>query len=125
LCFMEEKELRSVLAENIKKYRNRRGWNQLLLSEKVGISANYLSAIETSKGWITALTLVNIAKALEIEVFELFKPVIPNVSTQTEYEFEKMKRFARDLTLVLEASTVDASNSIKKNVAKVCKEYLC
>jgi transcriptional regulator with XRE-family HTH domain len=99
LCFMEEKELRSVLAENIKKYRNRRGWNQLLLSEKVGISANYLSAIETSKGWITALTLVNIAKALEIEVFELFKPVIPNVSTQTEYEFEKMKRFARDLTL--------------------------
>ena len=125
MCFMEEKELRSVLAENIKKYRNRRGWNQLLLSEKVGISANYLSAIETSKGWITALTLVNIAKALEIEVFELFKPVIPNVSTQTEYEFEKMKRFARDLTLVLEASTVDASNSIKKNVAKVCKEYLC
>jgi len=25
LCFMEEKELRLVLAENIKKYRNRRG----------------------------------------------------------------------------------------------------
>jgi transcriptional regulator with XRE-family HTH domain len=122
---MEEKELRLVLAENIKKYRNRRGWNQLLLSEKVGISANYLSAVETSKGWVTPLTLVNIAKALEIEVFELFKPIIPTVSTQNEYEFEKMRRFARDLTLVIDASTSEASNSIKNNVEKVCKEYLC
>jgi len=121
---MEEKELRLVLAENIKKYRNRRGWNQLLLSEKIGISANYLSAVETGKGWVTPLTLVKLAKALEIDVFELFMPVIPAVSTQTEREFEKMRRFAKDLTLVLEASTLDAANSIKNNVAKVCREYL-
>jgi len=125
LCFMEEKELRLVLAENIKKYRNRRGWNQLLLSEKIGISANYLSAVETGKGWVTPLTHVKLAKALEIEVFELFMPIIPTAPTQTEYEFEKMKRFARDLTLVLDASTLEASISIKNNVAKVCKEYLC
>jgi ribosome-binding protein aMBF1 (putative translation factor) len=32
---MEEKELRAVFAENIKKFRNRRGWNQLLLAEKL------------------------------------------------------------------------------------------
>jgi len=124
LCFMEEKELRLVLAENIKKYRNRRGWNQLLLSEKIGISANYLSAVETAKGWVTPLTLVKLAKALDIEVFELFMPVIPAISTQTEWEFEKMKRFAKDLTLILDASTSEAANSIKNNVAKVCKEYL-
>jgi len=121
---MEERELRLVLAENIKKYRNRRGWNQLLLSEKIGISANYLSAVETGKGWVTPLTLVKLAKALEIEVFELFMPIIPVISAQTGHEFEKMRRFAKDLTLVLEASTLDAANSIKKNVAKVCNEYL-
>jgi len=124
LSFMEERELRLVLAENIKKYRNRRGWNQLHLSEKIGISANYLSAVETAKGWITPLTLVKLAKALDIEVFELFMPVIPAISSQTEREFEKMRRFAQDLTLVLEASTSEASNSIKNSVAKVCREYL-
>jgi len=121
---MEEKELRLVLAANIKKFRNRRGWNQLLLSEKIDISANYLSAVETGKGWVTPLTLVKLAKALEIEVFELFMPMNPAISTQSEYEFKKMRRFAKDLTLVIEASTSEASNSIKKNVAKVCKEYL-
>ena len=51
-------------------------------------------------------------------------PVIPTNSTQTDCEFEKIKRFAKDLTLVLDASTSEASNSIKNNVAKVCKEYL-
>jgi transcriptional regulator with XRE-family HTH domain len=121
---MEEKELRSVLADNIKKYRIRRGWNQLHLSEQIGISANYLSVVETGKGWVTPLTLVKLAKALEIEVFELFMPIVPAISTQSEYEFEKIRRFSRDLTLVLEASTSEASNIIKHNVAKVCKEYL-
>jgi len=124
LCFMEEKELRTVLAANIKKYRNRRGWNQLLLSEKIDISANYLSAVETGKGWVTPLTLVKLAKALEIEVFELFMPVIPASSTENEVEFKKIRRFAKDLTLVLDASTSEALNAIKNNVAKVCKEYL-
>jgi len=124
LCFMEERELRAVLAANIKKYRNRRGWNQLILSEEIDISPNYLSAVETGKGWVTPLTLVKLAKALDIEVFELFTPVIPVVSTQTEQESEKMRRFARDLILVLDASTSEASNAIKNNVAKVCKEYL-
>jgi len=125
LYFMEEKELRLVLAENIKKFRNKRGWSQLLLSEKIDISANYLSAVETAKGWVTPLTLVKLAKALDIEVFELFMPVISANSTQTDRESEKMRRFAKDLTLVLDASTSEASNSIKNNVAKVCKEYLC
>jgi len=121
---MKEKELRAVLAENIKKYRNRRGWNQLFLAELIGISANYLSAVETGKGWVSPLTLVKLAKALDIEVFELFMPVIPAKSTQTEREFQKMKRFAKDLALVIDASTTEAANSIKNNVTKVCKEYL-
>ena len=122
--FMEEKELRLVLAENIKKYRNRRGWSQLLLSEKIDISANYLSVVETGKGWVTPLTLVKLAKVLDIEVFELFMPIIPANPTQSELESEKLRRFAKDLTLVLDASTSEASNSIRSNVAKVCKEYL-
>ena len=121
---MEEKELRTVLAENIKKFRNKRGWSQLLLSEKIEISANYLSAVETGKGWVTPLTLVKLANVLDIEVFELFIPVIPAISTQNEPEAERMKRFAKDMTFALEVSNAEANNSFKNTILKVCKEYL-
>jgi transcriptional regulator with XRE-family HTH domain len=121
---MEETELRAILGENIKKFRNRRGWNQLFLAEKLDISANFLSEIETGKGWVSPLTLVKLAKALEIEVFELFMPVILKTTTENELEAEKMRRFAKDLALALDASTVEVNSILKNTIAKVCKEYL-
>ena len=120
---MEEKELRAVFGENIKKFRNRRGWNQLLLAEKLDISANFLSEIETGKGWVSPLTLAKLAKALEIDVFELFMPVSPAVVGQDELETEKMRRFAQDLTLALDASSAEVNSLLKNTVTKVCKEY--
>ena len=122
---MEEQEIRALLAENIKKYRNKRGWNQLLLAEKLDISANFLSEIETGKGWVSPLTLVKLANALEVNVFELFIPLNLQNSTPNELENEKMKRFAKDLTLALEISTTEINGFLKDTVAKVCKEYLC
>jgi transcriptional regulator with XRE-family HTH domain len=121
---MEEKELRAVLAENIRKFRNRRGWSQLLLSEKLDISANYLSSVETGKGWVSPLTLVKLAKILEIEVFELFKPPNYSATAQTELADERIKRFAKDLTLALDVHSSETSNAIKTIVAKVCNEHL-
>ena len=125
LCRMEENELRAVLAENIKKYRKRRGWNQQHLSEEIDISANYLSVVETGKGWVTPLTLVKLAKALEIDVFELFIPIIPaSPNNGNKNEAEKIMRFARDLTLAIDGTMTEAAGAIKDTVVKVCKEYL-
>ena len=121
---MEDTELRAILAENIKKYRNRRAWSQQILAEKIGISANYLSVVENGKGWVTPLTLVKLANTLDIEVFELFLPAIPAISSQNGLEAEKMKRFARDMALALNISTAEAANSFRMTVEKICKEYL-
>jgi transcriptional regulator with XRE-family HTH domain len=71
---MEERELRYVLSANIKRFRKRRGWSQVKLAEKLGISTNFLSDVETQKGWVSPLTLVKLAKALDVEVYELFRP---------------------------------------------------
>ncbi|MDR0464974.1 MAG: helix-turn-helix domain-containing protein [Treponema sp.] len=71
---MDESGLRNIFGRNIKRYRQRKGWTQAKLAEKMGISTNYLSDIETKRGWISPLSLVNLANALEIEVFELFQP---------------------------------------------------
>jgi transcriptional regulator with XRE-family HTH domain len=121
---MQEQELRAVLAENIKKYRTKRGWSQLILSEKLDISANFLSEIETGKGWVSPLTLVKLAGALEIEVFELFRPLKSGNTVPGSPETEKMRRFAKDLTLALDVSTAEAAKILQNTVAKVCREYL-
>jgi transcriptional regulator with XRE-family HTH domain len=71
---MNEQELRRVLSANIKRFRNRRGWSQAKLAEKLDISTNFLSDIETQKGWVSPLTLAKLAQALNVEVYELFKP---------------------------------------------------
>ena len=121
---MEEHEVRAVLAENIKKYRSKRGWSQLFLSEKLDISANFLSEIENGKGWVSPLTLAKLTTALEIEIFELFIPISTGKSKHTKTETENMKRLATDLSAALDVSVADAIKDIKKTIAKVCKEHL-
>jgi transcriptional regulator with XRE-family HTH domain len=121
---MQEQELRTVLAENIRKYRNRRGWSQLILSEKLNISANFLSEIETGKGWVSPLTITKLANTLEIEVYELFKPITADNTAKGKSDSEKMRRFAKDLSEALDVSVTEATKDLRKTVSKVCKEYL-
>jgi len=70
----DEKDCRSILSRNIKRFRNRIGLSQLHLALELGISVTFLSDIETGKKWVSAQTLSRLAKALKIEIYELFKP---------------------------------------------------
>jgi len=70
----DEKDCRAVLSRNIKRFRSRLGLSQLHLALELGISTTFLSDIETGKKWVSAQTLSHLAKALKIEVYELFKP---------------------------------------------------
>jgi transcriptional regulator with XRE-family HTH domain len=69
----ENNDLRAVLSENIKQFRQRLGLSQGELAEKAGISITFLSAIERQKKWPYPETLANISIALGVEVWELFK----------------------------------------------------
>jgi transcriptional regulator with XRE-family HTH domain len=70
----DEKDCRAILSRNIKRFRDRLGLSQLHLALELEISTTFLSDIETGKKWVSAQTLSNLAKALKIEVYELFKP---------------------------------------------------
>ena len=97
---MKEQELRQLLSVNIKRFRNRRGWSQAKLAEKLDISTNFLSDIETQKGWVSPLTLVKLAAALNIEVYELFKP-----ENAISGDFKDIvNKLAQDLTVVITES---------------------
>jgi transcriptional regulator with XRE-family HTH domain len=89
---MEEQELKTVLGKNIKFFRFRSKFSQADLAEKAGISINFLSNIERGNNFPLAGTLCGIAKALGIEVWELFKGDI--VSDEHK---EVMNRFSADV----------------------------
>jgi len=71
---MEESQLKAILSKKIKYFRLRKQFSQADLAEKAEISITFLSNIERSNNFPQAGTLCSLAKALDVEVWELFKP---------------------------------------------------
>jgi transcriptional regulator with XRE-family HTH domain len=71
---MERDVVRQTLAGNIKLFRGRRNWSQADLAERAGLSIVYLSDIERGNKWPYLDTLVKLASAFELEVYELLMP---------------------------------------------------
>jgi transcriptional regulator with XRE-family HTH domain len=116
----EEQALRDILSGNVKKYRNRRAWSQFTLAAKIDMSTNFLADLEAGHTWVSALTLIKLAKAFDIEVYELLKPDAESSNSAKEKKNDASKalmdRFSADLTVVLK-------DSVEKAVERVRKEY--
>jgi len=113
---MDEIGLRNILSKNIKRYRLRKGWTQAKLAEEMGISTNYLSDIETKRGWVSPLSLSSLANALGIEVFELFKPE-KEVPTDLLNTVNKcLDDFSTSLRASFEKALVDSMRKTRKNL---------
>ncbi len=64
-----------ALGLNIRAERNRKDLSQAELAEKINMSENSINAIERGKQIPSAINLYLIAKALEIDINELFKGI--------------------------------------------------
>ncbi|GHV02693.1 hypothetical protein FACS189485_03870 [Spirochaetia bacterium] len=106
-------KLRAVLSVNIKRHRNRRGWSQEKLAEEAGISVNFLSGIETGKQWPYPETLMNLSKALDIEVYEFFKP-----------EEAVPSNIGVILTRYTEEASLKLTQMVSNSLESLRKEYL-
>jgi transcriptional regulator with XRE-family HTH domain len=67
----ESTDLRKILSKNIRTARETLRITQARLAEYAGISLPYLLDIEYCKTWVSDKTLTNIAKALNVEAYEL------------------------------------------------------
>jgi transcriptional regulator with XRE-family HTH domain len=103
---MRESECRNILSANIKQYRKKIGLSQLMLSERLDVSPNFLGSVETGKKWVSPNTLVKLANALNIEVYQLFKPL------ETDDEPAALP----DVTAVIEKYIDEISATIKQTV---------
>jgi len=70
---MQEQELKENLGKNIKFFRFRSQLSQAELAEKAQISITSLSDIERGNNFPQAKTLCNLAQALDVEVWSLFR----------------------------------------------------
>ena len=115
-----EQAVKDILKENIKKFRRRRDLSQFALAAKLDISTNFLADIEAGNTWVSALTLYKLAKAFDIEPYELLKPEKKDLSPKEQKEIAQSKKmldsFSKDLAEVLK-------NSVDKSVAHLKKQY--
>jgi transcriptional regulator with XRE-family HTH domain len=70
---LNEQGLKDQLGKNVKYFRLQRGLSQADLAEKAEISITFVSNIERGNNYPLAGTVCNLAKALNVEVWELFK----------------------------------------------------
>ena len=110
---MTESDLRTVLGGNLKRYRTIKGFSQAKLAEILDISTNFVSDMETGKRWLSSDTLVNLADALNVEVYELLKP--PQIPT------DDISAFIMTYT---EKAATTASEAVIRSLDSLRKQYL-
>jgi transcriptional regulator with XRE-family HTH domain len=71
---MDGNTVRALLSQNIKQFRVHRELSQADLAENADISIPFLSEIERGNKWPHPDTLAKIADALNVTVYDLFKP---------------------------------------------------
>ncbi len=98
------KTTKELLGARIKELRKARGLSQDQLSEKVNIDPKHLSRIEVGKSYPSLDTAEKIAKALNVEIKDLF-----------EYMHEvKGKELAENITRLLKESDEEKLRLILK-----------
>ena len=117
---MDGMEVRTTLAKNIKAFRNRRNWSQADLSEKSELSIVYLSDIERGNKWPYLDTLVKLAKAFNVEVYELLKPenTLPPSTTDI------LAKYNEEVTSVFYKSMEIAKKHASQSLAEMQEQYL-
>jgi len=114
---MEGMEIKKTLGRNIKLFRSNLSLSQAALAERAGISITFLSDIERGNKWPYLDTLVNLAKALNTELFELLKPpgaVSPDAAGL-------LTRYAGDAAAQLSASL---QTVIAQSLESLRRQYL-
>jgi transcriptional regulator with XRE-family HTH domain len=80
------KRLSMIFIKNLKEYRKKRGFTQAKLAEKVNVTAHYIGMLEMGRNFPATDLIERIARALDIEMYELFVE-----SSSPSKELEKLR----------------------------------
>jgi transcriptional regulator with XRE-family HTH domain len=77
--------LRKLLSLNIKNHRRLLGISQEKLAETADLSAQTVNDIEGCRMWVSDKTIVKLAKALQVEAYQLLLPSIEEKATESPH----------------------------------------
>ncbi|MDR2048657.1 MAG: helix-turn-helix domain-containing protein [Treponema sp.] len=105
---MDGQAIKDGLGQTIKFLRAKRGLSQAKLAEKADMSVTFLSTIERGIKFPMPDILSKLAKALDVEVFELFKAdLVP-----------------QDNKELVSKLSEDMAKSVNLAIANIAKKYL-
>ena len=73
---MEGRQVRDILAANLRRIRCEWGYSQTQLARLIGISPGYMCDIEKSRRWPSAPVIAAIAEVLRLDPFQLLLPTV-------------------------------------------------
>jgi len=115
VSFQEKmRKIRAVLAENLKKNRQKRGITQEQLAEKADVSSHYIAMVETCKTFPKPEMLERLAKTLGIEPHQLF-------SVENDQNERMQKKIATEMKNVVEDIKQVVKEAVKETLAEECK----
>jgi len=77
-------DVKALLALNIRIIRKKWGFSQEKLAEASNLSAQSISDIEGCRTWVSSNALERIAKALDVDIYQLFIPSVKINGYETE-----------------------------------------
>lgn len=66
-------KIRQIVGDNIRGYRNAKGWSQEKLGVRAKLHYNYIGTVERGEKTISVDSLAMIAKALNIPIINFFR----------------------------------------------------
>ena len=112
--------LREIFAHNLKKKRRDCGFSQAKLAEMVGVSTHHIATIETARNYPTLDLVERMAKALNIEIYELF---IDPLSSPVEME-RLYQTVAKDIDHLISKSMERLFKTTAKDIEQVVGEAI-
>ena len=105
---MKEKpvEIRQILAKNIKKRRENLKITQESLAEMTDLSVQTINTIEGCRMWISDKSITRLAKALNVEIFQLFMPHQININELDMERISVLLKFWQKIKLVIEKTNM-------------------
>lgn len=101
---MDEKEIRKLLGENIRRIRWSKNLTQEAFSERIGIEPSSLSNIENGKSLPSTQTILNIQQQFEVspnEIFDFDNDYIKSAQNLEDEIFSTVRAFDVDRKRVL------------------------
>ncbi|MDR0302563.1 MAG: helix-turn-helix domain-containing protein [Treponema sp.] len=108
-------DLRQILSQNIKKARSLLHITQAKLALYSDISLPHIIEIEQCKTWVSDRTLANIAKALNLEVYELF--ILEN--SEKNREFGKKDKAIKQIAELVKTKKIQLRKNIDESLSNL------